>query len=87
MHLQNQPFDLRQATPRWRRDIHSMNMAEKRELLLAALKHVGGFAALSACIDCAVAHLVIYAAGITEVPEGIVASLQRVLASPKKAPR
>ena len=64
-----------------------MTKAEKRQLLFTALNQVGGFARLSADIDCAVAHLVAYAAGIVEVPDGVVASLERIMTSAKKAPR
>ena len=58
-----------------------MNKPEKRERLFRALERSGGFAALSARIDCAVANLVVYAAGLVEVPSGVLTALRRVLDS------
>ena len=58
-----------------------MDKTQKRDLLLKALRHAGGFTSLSARIDCAVPNLVAYAAGIVEVPDGILTSVRRELKS------
>lgn len=56
-----------------------MDKTEKRDLLMTALKRVGGFGNLSARVDCAIPNLVAYAAGAVEIPEGLLASIRKVL--------
>lgn len=56
-----------------------MNKTQKRDLLLRALRQVGGFGNLSARIDCTIPNLVAYASGLAEIPKGLLASIQKVL--------